>query len=323
MSPARALRRRLDPARAGERLDAFLLAWLPQALGRPLTRSDVRRLVMAGAVLVDGRVRRQAGLRLWAGAGLEARVDPERLGPSVTPAAFVFDARRVLLECDGLLAVDKPPGLPLHATADPRRPHLVGALLAWLAARATEAAPAPYLGVHQRLDRDTSGVVLFATRPDVNPGLARQFEERTVEKVYWALSERLTRVPPRSWSATQSLGRVGRGRMGALDPQAGGLAARTDFRLLQAGTRRLLIEARPRTGRQHQIRVHLALLGLPIVGDHVYGSARPDAPRLMLHAASLTLRHPATGAPLRIESPLPADFREALAASLPARTRRG
>ncbi len=323
MTQARALRRQVEPARAGERLDALLLAWLPQALGRPLSRSDVRRLVMAGAVLVDGRVRPQAGLRLWAGARLDVRVDPTRLRANAGAQAFVFDARRVLFEGDGLLAVDKPPGLPLHATADPRRPHLVGALLAWLASRAPGASRAPYLGVHQRLDRDTSGVVLFSTWPDVNPGLARQFEEHAVEKVYWALSERPARLPPRAWSATQSLGRVGRGRMGALAPQAGGLAAHTDFRLLQAGARRLLIEAQPRTGRQHQIRVHLALLGLPIVGDHVYGSARSGAPRLMLHAASLRLRHPATGALLTIESPLPADFRETLAAALPARTRRG
>ncbi len=322
MTP-RALRRVVDAAGAGSRLDALLVAWLPGALDRPLSKAVVRRLIMAGAVDLDGRVRRQPGLVLRAGARIGVRVDRARLPAAERGSGvFVFDARRVLFEGGGLLAVDKPPGLALHATADAGRPHLVGAVLAWLLSRAPVSEGLPYLGVHQRLDRDTSGVVLFTTQPEANAGLAQQFERRAVHKVYQALVARPARLPPRAWSAEQPLGRVGRGRMGVVAPAEGGLLARTDFRLLEAGARLLLIEARPLTGRQHQIRVHLALCGLPIAGDDIYGRPGGDVPRLMLHAARLELRHPRSGAPLSLCCPLPADFCAALAAARPARTRR-
>lgn len=224
----------------------------------------------------------------------------------------------MLLDDEWLIAADKPAGLPMHATADPRRAHFVGAVKAYLAARAPGSGE-PYLGVHQRLDLDTSGVVLFTKDAAANAGLARQFERREIEKVYLALVKRPARLPPRAWTVSDTLGRLGRGRMGRLAPEDRGVPAHTDFRLLEVLPHALLVEARPRTGRQHQVRVHLANAGLPILGDATYGGATPGIPRLLLHATRLTLRHPVTGAPLAIASPPPPAFG---GAGAPDRTRR-
>jgi RluA family pseudouridine synthase len=304
----------------GARLDDFLAGWLPAELERPLSRSSVRRLVLSGSVSVDGRVSRRPAFELRAGSRVEAAVDLSRL-PEGRQASAGRDAPRVLFEDDWLLAVDKPSGVPFHAGADAGRPDFVGYVRAWLASRTPSAEP-PYLGVHQRLDRDTSGVVVFARAPQANAGLAEQFERRQVEKTYLAVVARPPRLPPRAWSADAPLGRVGRGRQGPVAPDQGGRDARTELRLLDVGPRALLVEARPLTGRQHQIRVHLALAGLPILGDRVYGPGGAAA-RLLLHAARLALRHPRDGRALVIECPPPPEFAAALAAAGPARTRRG
>ncbi len=284
--------------------------WLPQALGRPLTRSAVRRLVMAGAVRVDGRPARRPGAPVRAGARLDAAVDLERVARHdlAGDRPFVLTRLAVLHEDGAVLIVDKPPGLPTHATADPSRPHLVGAVLRWL----DRGPMGPPLGVHQRLDRDTSGVVLFAKTAAANAVLARQFEAREVEKTYLALTRRPPRLPPERWHAR---GRLAIDRAGRVTVSAEGVAAETAFTRVRTLARALLIEAQPLTGRKHQIRAHLAAGGTPILGDPLYGDPATDpvaAPRAMLHAARLRLAHPTTGAPLIVESPLPADMRAVL-----------
>lgn len=214
----------------------------------------------------------------------------------------------VLYEDEHLIVVEKPAGLPTVPTADPARPSLVRELEAERAGRGHPGA----LGVHQRLDRDTSGIVLFATSAEANPGLARQFEAGEVRKTYLALVARPRRKPPATWTVESRLERAGKGRMASV--AEGGAAARTEFRIAGEWPLALLVEARPRTGRKHQIRVHLADSGLPILGDATYGGASPAASRSLLHAARLELRHPVTGAALRFESALPEDFAAALAA---------
>jgi RluA family pseudouridine synthase len=288
--------------------------WLQAELDRPLTKAAVRRLLMAGAVRMGGRPARAPGRILGPGLDLEARVDTSRLD---VPAggrdrAFVLTPASILYEDDTLIAVDKPPGLPTVPTADPRRPSLVRAVDDYL----SRAGRPRRLGVHQRLDRDTSGVVLFARDPAANAGLAKAFAARAVEKVYEALVARPPGRPPARWQAVSTLGPVGGGRMGSV--HAKGQEAVTDFALLEELPQALRVEARPRTGRKHQIRVQLAEAGLPILGDVLYGprSGAPRAslaaPRLMLHARRLRLTHPLTGTPLAIESPWPADAREFL-----------
>ena len=298
------------------------MEWLSAALAAPPSRSAVRRLIMAGALRVDGRPARSPAMAIEPGARLQATIRGGGLVPP--PGPSTLDPSRVLFEDAGLIAVDKPAGLPTVATADPRRTHLVGLVQRLLAGRQSPRDPLPYLGVHQRLDRDTSGVVLFTKDPAVNSALAAQFAAREVAKTYVALTARPARLPPSAWRAEASV-----------DPDADGAArtrgrpAVTDFRLVEALARALVVEARPRTGRKHQIRIHLARAGLPILGDDAYGGAAARrAPRLMLHAARLELRHPKGDARVGIESPLPADFESLLArlreeASPPRRRTRG
>jgi 23S rRNA (cytosine1962-C5)-methyltransferase len=220
----------------------------------------------------------------------------------LTPAGILFrDA--------ALLAVDKPPGLPTHATADASRPSLVGHVERFLAA----AGAGAYVAVHQRLDRDTSGVVLFATDPRANENLARAFAGRQVEKTYVALTARPATLPRRAFDVSVPLAPAGpRGPRRTTVGGEGALAAETRVVVREVLADALLVEARPLTGRKHQVRAHLAHAGIPILGDPVYGDAK-RAPRLMLHARRLALPHPLTGEPLVLESPLPADFEAVLA----------
>jgi RluA family pseudouridine synthase len=300
--------RRVSPAEAGLRLADVLARWLPNVLGRPVAMARVRALVSAGAARVDGAVLKAAGRPLRAGQRVEALVRPELLRRRTerSDRPFRLEAGAILFRDEVLLAVDKPPGLPTHATADPSRPSLVAHVARHL--RATGAGS--YVAVHQRLDRDTSGVVLFATDRRANEGLADAFAGRAVEKTYVALTARPPGPPPRRLRVSVPL--AGEGRRVTVGG-AGAKAAETEVVVRETLASALLVEARPLTGRKHQLRAHLAHAGMPILGDPVYGDAGERAPRLMLHARRLALPHPLTGEPLVIESPLPEDFVRLLA----------
>ena len=302
------LRRRVPPGQTGLRLADVLALWLPEAAGHPVPMARVRALVAAGAVRVDGEVLRAAGRPVRAGQVVAAVVRPEllRARATATDRPFRLTPERILYRDDVLLAVDKPPGLPAHATADPSRPSLVARVTEYL----RETGATPYLGVHQRLDRDTSGVVLLATDPRANAGLARAFAGREVEKAYVALTARPSPLPPRRLRVTVPLGAPGEGRRVTIGGREA-KPAETEVAVREVLRDALLVEARPLTGRKHQVRAHLAHAGMPILGDPVYGDGR-RAPRLLLHARRLALPHPLTGRRLVIVSPLPADFEAAL-----------
>jgi RluA family pseudouridine synthase len=205
--------------------------------------------------------------------------------------------------------VAKPAGVVMHATADPRRADLFNTV------RALRALP--YLGLHHRLDVETSGVVLFTKRERANAALADQFARSEVRKVYHAIVARPRRdVPPR-WRVENRLAMAGTGRTARMQEALTGAHAATGFAILERLHAALMVEARPETGRKHQIRAHLAGSQLPILGDARYGGPPRAggcvAPRVMLHAYSLSLRHPVTGSPLTISCPYPQDFTVALA----------
>ena len=298
----RRLRLVADARHAGRRTDEVAREWVTEVLGRVPSKAAVRRLIMAGALRVRGRPLRAPGRLVESGAPLELTVRPELLHRDEEPSSL--DASRILHEDAALIAVDKPPRLPTVATADPRRAHLVGLL--------ERLVGAGGLAVHQRLDQDTSGVVLFVKDPAANAGVAAQFAAHTVQKTYLALTVRPARLPAPRWRAESG-------------------TAVTDFVLVEALPRGLLVEAHPRTGRKHQIRIHLAEAGMPILGDARYGGGAAAAPRVMLHASRLRLLHPLSGAPLSIASPVPADFQAVLdglrskraSARDPRRRRRG
>ena len=293
----------VSPREAGRRLDEILTQRLGVLLERRVSKSEARKLVVVGAVRLRGRPIRQAAKAVAAGTRIEVLLKP-RIGRG--PAAFVLMGDAVLYEDDVLIAVDKPPGLPTHPTVDPLRPSLVSAVKEYLG----EAA---YLGIHQRLDRDTTGVVLFAKHQSANASLAEQFEGRRVIKAYLAWCVPPARRVPETWRASDRLAPLDSKppRIGVTP--SGGTEAVTDFVIRQRLSHAWLVEARPLTGRKHQIRVQLAAAGMPIVGDVLYGGpmrvVERRVTRALLHAASLELEHPITRRVLRIESPLPADFR--------------
>ena len=310
-------RHRTNRTDEGQRLDNVLNRWLPEAIGRPVSRSAVRRLVLAGEVVVGDRPVRRPGFLLAAGVRITAYVDPARItaAPDAEPAPEgLLD---VLWEDEALIAVSKPAGLMVHRAADATRGDLFSLVQRLLGNRAGSTRPGgepPYLALHHRLDRDTSGIVLFAKAREANGGLARQFGARTVRKTYLALAAAARRPPgPEEWVVRNRLASIGTGRSSrmAAVPE-GGEEAVTAFRILSWRGSAGLVAAHPVTGRKHQIRAHLAGCGLPIAGDGRYGGPteidRVPVGRTMLHAGRLELDHPVTGVPLAITCELPEDF---------------
>jgi 23S rRNA (cytosine1962-C5)-methyltransferase len=220
-------------------------------------------------------------------------IDRTRIWPDIDPA-------RILYEDDDVIAYDKPAGM-LSQSASESGDDLVSRLARSLSARATDLSPVQ-LGVHQRLDRETSGVLLYAKRSSANAGLARQFEQRLVHKRYVAAVL--------DWPHDAAR-RTLRHRLAADGGRAevvlrGGQVAVTHVAVARRVESRALLHLELETGRMHQARVQLAYAGAPIAGDAMYGGAL--APRLLLHAAELHLSHPSTGKKLRIEAKLPLEF---------------
>ncbi len=319
---------RIEHAHDGVRLDHFLANALPLALQREVSRAQIRRLIMAGAVARNGRRERIASYVLRAGMRVDAVVDVARLDTGGATGLrrpitkeFAWTPERVLFEDRWLIVVDKPAGLPTQPTLDPARASVFGTLQEYL--RQRDGADA-YLGLHHRLDRDTSGVLLFTKDKQANAGVTELFAGRGVAKTYFALAMAGAAPAPDTWEVSNHLGivdRVGKSnRFGAV--RSGGDPAQTGFLVWERLAGAVLVEAKPHTGRTHQIRVHLAEGGHPIFGDTLYGGAaewRPargapvPIPRVMLHAAQLAFTHPLTGEPLKVRAQLPADFADCLA----------
>jgi 23S rRNA pseudouridine1911/1915/1917 synthase len=317
----------VDETLAGASLVDAVARWLPDVLGRPLSRSAARRLIVAGAVRVGGRPVRRPGAPLVAGQALEAWLDVSRLPPLPQAQSTALSERDILFEDRWLLAVAKPAGLPFHPTADVSRPSLVEAVRTLLAGRAAATTPSSYLGVHQRLDRDTSGCALFVKDAEANAGLAAAFGAHAVTKTYQALTVRPAQRVPRAWTIDAPLALLGTGRSARMGVTPGGDVAQTEVTVVRTLREALVLECRPRTGRKHQIRAHLAQAGLPILGDTRYGGpARLGSmafPRVLLHALRLELPHPITGVPLRIVCDEPPAMKAIVAALAKGASRLG
>ncbi|MFK7991115.1 MAG: class I SAM-dependent methyltransferase [Sandaracinaceae bacterium] len=212
-----------------------------------------------------------------------------------------FDPARIVYEDADLIVVDKPAGVPCQA-ADPSRPNdLPHRLRGMIAAR--DGVDEVYLGIHQRLDQETSGLVLYAKSKRANRPLAAQFESRQIDKRYVALTTgRPQRGTLRHRLTKPTAGRVHVG--------SGGKPAVTLIEAVRHVAAHSRLEVRIETGRTHQIRVQLAEVGCPVLGDRVYGGE--PAPRLMLHAWKLRLRHPIGGAALELTAAPPASFEAVL-----------
>jgi len=295
----------LEAEGSGERLDVFVVR---RCTG--LSRSLVQRLIREGLVTVGGRPGR-AGQRLERGDRVLVRVPaegPEPLRPEPIPLTILYE------DAD-LLVVDKAAGLTVHPAAGVRRGTLAAALLAYRPELAGVGGP-ERPGIVHRLDRDTSGLLVVAKNEAALAALARQWKERQVEKGYLALVHGRLEPPEGVIDAPIARDPRHRQRMAVVE---GGRAARTAYRVqryLRGGPSGRdaysLVEVAPSTGRTHQIRVHFAALGHPLVGDRVYGRPSAVLGRQFLHAHRLAFRHPVDGRPLEFESPLPEDLRGAL-----------
>ena len=294
--------------RSAERLDVFVARRIPE-----LTRSRVRRLINEGLVTVDDREVAKAALKLEAGQRVTVTVPPPEpldLEPEDIPLSIVY-------EDDDLLVVDKPAGLTVHPSPGHSRHTLVHAVLGHCP-DLSGVGGAQRPGIVHRLDKDTSGLIIVAKNDRAHLSLARQLKERMVEKTYLALVE--GRVKRSEGVIDAPIGRHPRHRKRMAVLERGSSArsreALTNYRLLREVKGRSFLEVWPETGRTHQIRVHLASIGHPIVGDPVYGRKRRGAvavARQFLHAHRLVFQHPRTGERLELEAPLAEDLAQALA----------
>lgn len=292
---------------ACERLDRYLARTLPG-----VSRSRVQRLIRQGRVTLDGEA---AKPRTPVEPGMQVVVRiPPPASDEVAPQPIPLD---VLYEDDDLLVVNKPAGMVVHPAHGHREGTLVNALLARYPDLVVgEAGRA---GIVHRLDRDTSGLIVVAKTGEALEHLRRQFKGRAVKKTYLALVH--GRPPAPEGIIEAAVGRNPRQRQ-RMAVVPGGRAARSRYRLLEVLGDYSLLAVSPETGRTHQIRVHLAWLGVPVAGDRVYGRERGARQarkglglgRQFLHAWRLSFERPAGKGALELEAPLPADLDRVLQA---------
>jgi 23S rRNA pseudouridine1911/1915/1917 synthase len=278
------------------------------------SRSRLQHWIDAGSVLVDGKTS-ESKAKLWGGERL-------RVVPRADPAITAYKAENfdlpIVFEDATLLVIDKPAGLVVH----PGSGNWSGTMLNALLAHAPGVEQVPRAGIVHRLDKETSGLLVVAKTLTAQTDLVRQLQARSVHREYLALTAGLVKG---DGEVDAPIGRhpVQRTRMAVV---AGGKAARTHYRVLEAFHDATLLECRLDTGRTHQIRVHLASIGHPLIGDPVYAKKRATLPpplnkfpRQALHAARLAFVHPVSGKEVSFEAPLPADFENLLSTLRAAR----
>nr|WP_279231572.1 RluA family pseudouridine synthase [Thermus thalpophilus] len=267
-----------------------------------VSRARAQAWIAQGRVRVGERVVEKPSYRL---KGEEVHVEPPEERPMVVPEDLPLP---LLYEDEDLLVLNKPPGLLTHPAPGVYTGTVVNALLGRYLEVPEALPPAqPELvrpGIVHRLDKDTSGVLVVAKHPGAVEALSRAFRDRLVMKRYLALTE----GHPKEGTLIAPIGRhpVERHKM-----HVGGVAPRyaeTEFRILATAGPHALVEARPHTGRTHQVRVHLKHLKAPILGDEVYGRKSPHIPRQALHAYELRIPHPRTGRILEFVAPVPPDM---------------
>jgi RluA family pseudouridine synthase len=268
----------------------------------------VRKLIVAGAVYVNGKRVRIASRKTHGGEIIDLYWDktrgPERL------TAEKFTPLRILYEDEAIIAFDKPAGLPTQPTLDEARINLFALAQSQLE---NQTGKPVYIGMHHRLDRDTSGVILFTRDKQYNSFIATQFKEHKCSKVYVAVVHgKLKKINGTLESFLAPVSKHGKqSKFGSV--KSGGKKAITNYLVLSENADFSLVEVKIETGRTHQIRVHFSEMGHPVVGDTLYGSPQSFYNKLkrhLLHAHVLLVRHPVSNNFIRIESPIPPEFRQ-------------
>ena len=293
---------------AGWRLDRALAVAAPT-----LSRERIKRLIAAGGVTVADVVMRDPAARAIAGAVCAIAV------PEPTPAHNLAQdiALSIVHEDDHLIVIDKPAGLVVHPAAGNLDGTLVNALLHHCKGSLSGIGGVARPGIVHRIDKDTSGLIVAAKTDRAHEGLATQFARHSIDRRYLAIVDGL---PGAKGTVDAPLARsaANRQKIAIVDGPRGKRAV-THWQLVARLDRAALVECRLETGRTHQIRVHMASIGHPLIGDQVYGKSktlyRPLLERLgfrrqALHAAQLGFNHPVTGEKLTFESAVPADMQE-------------
>jgi 23S rRNA pseudouridine1911/1915/1917 synthase len=285
------------------RLDVFLTACLPE-----FSRARLQGLIRDGFVKLDGEVVTKNGISLEADAQLEIHIPPP-LPSSLVPENIPLD---IVFENDDLLVVNKPAGMVVHPSPGHDSGTLVHAALGHspeLKGIGGEERP----GIVHRLDKETSGLIVVAKNEQAHRWLQDQFRTRAVEKIYLALVEG---APPTPRGRVEApIGRnLTHRKLMAVVPIEKGREAVSEYRTLESFPNHTLLEVHPLTGRTHQIRVHMAFLGCPVVGDRVYGrrKATLETTRHFLHAHRLKITLPGEDHPRLFEAPLPDELQKVL-----------
>ena len=280
----------------GVRLDKYVGEKCPE-----LSRTHAQKLIAEGKIRVNDRAAK-ASTRL----NINDRVDiivPPAPATSLSPEAIPLD---IIHQDDDLLVVDKPPGLTIYPAPGHPSHTLVNAIIA----RFPEL-PGDTLrpGIVHRLDKDTSGLMVVAKNSSAQQDLADQFKAHLVSKTYLVLVK--GQLTPEQGAIDAAIGRDphNRKRMAVVTE---GREARTEYQVINYIGKHTLLEVKPKTGRTHQIRVHLAAIGFPVVGDKIYGVKSPFLARQFLHASRLGFTHPTTHEYVEFTSDLPADLAKAL-----------
>lgn len=301
----------VDEEQDGTRLDLFLAETVSE-----LSRSQAQRLIGEGAVRIGGVAAEKPSRPVVAGEAIELELRQRQPGSQLVPEAIPL---RILYEDDALAAIDKPADLVVHPAPGHRTGTLVHALLHRFGDRLSSFSDAGRPGIVHRLDKGTTGVIVVALTDAAHQSLARQFAERTVAKTYLAVvygcpkdGSGLIDVP---------IGRDRQDRKKISHRTGTPRAAQTEWEVVERFDGLCLLRLRPRTGRTHQIRAHLAWLNHPLVGDELYAgrqwrgvrdplvrSAAAAFARPALHAAALEIDHPVSGERTRFEAPLPEDL---------------
>jgi len=306
---------RLEPAHAGWRLDRALAAAVPT-----MSRERLKSLVKSGALQTKDRPVRDPALKV--------RGDEEfRLSvPEPTPAHNVPQdiPLRIVFEDEHLLVVDKPAGLVVHPAAGNPDGTLVNALLHHCGGSLSGIGGVARPGIVHRIDKDTSGLLLVAKTDVAHEGLAKQFAAHSIERRYLALVNGVPKTAEGIVDAPLARSSTNRKKISIVEGSRGKRAV-THWRRLRILREAALVECRLETGRTHQVRVHMASLGYPLLGDPVYGRSGKNNRELLkslnfyrqaLHAAELGFTHPVTKHRLSFASGMPADMQELFTALL-------
>lgn len=302
---------RVTAAHPGERLDRLLAGALLE-----LSRTRLKTLIEGGCVTAAGATIADPSYRVKPGQVFEVRVPA---AVAAVPAAQEIPLS-IVYEDDDVIVIDKPAGLVVHPAPGSRENTLVNALLAHCGTSLSGIGGVMRPGIVHRLDKDTSGLMVVAKTDAAHASLSKQFESRTVDRAYTAVVWGVPRPPAGEISG--NIGRSPRQRKKMAVVKKGGKAARTAYRVLKRyGGLASLVECRLKTGRTHQIRVHMAAIGHPVIGDSTYGRARRGAGQMVnaavkrlgrqaLHAHLMAFDHPRTGKRLTFTSALPTDIND-------------